>query len=41
VAVGLSNFGLTTRQIARQLGVSDKAARYYVVGRRSDGKPWA
>jgi hypothetical protein len=26
---------------ARQLGVSDRAARYYVRGRRSDGQPWA
>jgi hypothetical protein len=41
LAAGLANFGLTTRQIARQLGVSDRAVRNYVVGRRSDGKPWA
>jgi DNA-binding NarL/FixJ family response regulator len=41
LAVQLANFGLTTRQIAQQLGVSDKAARNYVAGRRSDGQPWA
>jgi hypothetical protein len=37
----LAGVGLTTQQIARQLGVSDKCARNYVQGRRSDGQPWA
>jgi hypothetical protein len=37
----LAALGLSTREIARQIGVSDKAARYYVAGRRSDGQPWA
>jgi hypothetical protein len=37
----LAQLGWTTGQIARQLGVCDRAARNYVVGRRSDGKPWA
>jgi hypothetical protein len=30
-----------TREIANRLGVSDRAARNYVRGRRSDGRPWA
>ena len=37
----LAALGLSTREIARQLGVSDKCARNYVQGRRSDGQPWA
>jgi len=41
LAVYLAGSGLSTQVIARQLGISDRAARYYVRGLRSDGQPWA
>jgi hypothetical protein len=41
LAVHLADFGLPTQEIARQLGVSDRAVRYYAKGLRSDGQPWA
>jgi DNA-binding NarL/FixJ family response regulator len=41
LAAELAASGLTTQQIARQLGVCDRAVRNYVQGRRSDGQQWA
>lgn len=41
LAVQLAALGLPTREIAQQLGITDRAVRNYVRGRRSDGQPWA
>ena len=40
LAVHLATLGLPTQEIAWQLGVSDRAARNYAKGLRSDGQPW-
>lgn len=41
LAVELASLGLSTQQIGRQLGLSDKTVRYYARGLRSTGEPWA